>query len=78
MATWKDIEDKITAETTLVGSVKVLVLELKQKLSEAGVPQAALDAAFAALEGNSAVLTELTAAVVENTPAADIPVDQPV
>jgi hypothetical protein len=77
MATWKDIEDKITAQTTLVGSVKALVEGLKLKLAEAGIPQDRIDAAFAGLAATEMGLTALTEAVVASTPAEEVVITEP-
>jgi hypothetical protein len=77
MASIKDIQAAVAEETTLIGAISDLVAGLKQRLIDIGVAQADIDAAFTGLTANSAAMRAITEAVVANTPAADVPVDQP-
>jgi hypothetical protein len=77
MAVWTDIIDKIAEQTTLLGGFGAAIEALKANLLSQGVPAAAIDAAFVGLEANSTALKAAAAALVVNTPAEDVPIDQP-
>ena len=81
MKTIDDLVAAVAEESTIVDSVISLVGELKsrldEELSDLSIPpdvQAKIDAVFSGVTADSARITE---AVVANTPAEDVPVDEP-
>lgn len=71
MRTIANLQDDVTAQTTVIGGVVTLLQGIQAQLAAAGTDPAKLDALGASIEANTAVLA---GAVVAGTPADPSPV----
>lgn len=74
MADLTALAAEVAENTEVVASATALLSQLAQEIRDNATDPAALEALAASLDSNNAALA---AAIVENTPAADPPVDPP-